>query len=206
MPLRVTLILTLVLVGTPALAQTAVITGGGTAPGAPVVLLPKSGIGSGVPDPGSPIAASPPDLEASLPAPMVAPVLEPTGEAPVLLTPSPGEAPAPARSVPPQPRSDQRPEPGPRILILSGSPLQGTADRPSVLVVPRALASAGERRALSARALERGEPVLQGTVEAPRVIALAPLARDGVQLVQGGQFGGRAGAAVRPQIVELPAE
>ncbi len=205
MPLRVTLILTLILAAAPALAQTAVITGGGTAPGGPVMLLPKSGIGSGVPDPGSPIAPPPPDLEASLPAPVVAPVLDPTGDGPALLTPSPGEAEAPARSLLPQPRSDLPSEPGLRILILSGSPLQGTADRPSVLVVPRALAAAGERRGLSARTLKRGQPVLQGTVEAPRVIALAPLARAGVQLVQGSQLGGRAGSAVRPQIVELPA-
>ena len=97
---------------------------------------------------------------------------------------------------------------GAQVIILSGSVFQGTTDRPNVVVAPRGLAARGDARGLSAQTLRRGQPVLQGTVEAPRVIALAPAAGD-VLLVQGSQVP-RATAAVRggirAQIVELPAQ
>jgi hypothetical protein len=97
---------------------------------------------------------------------------------------------------------------GAQVIILSGSVFQGTTDRPNVVVVPRGLAARGDARGLSAQTLRRGQPVLQGTVEAPRVIALAPAAGD-VLVVQGSQVP-RGTASVRgeirAQIVELPVQ
>jgi hypothetical protein len=89
------------------------------------------------------------------------------------------------------------------VIILSGSVFQGTTDRPNVVVAPR-----GDVRGLSAQTLRRGQPVLQGTVEAPRVIALAPAAGN-VLVVQGSQVprGTAAGRGeIRAQIVELPVQ
>jgi hypothetical protein len=96
---------------------------------------------------------------------------------------------------------------GAQVLILSGSVFQGTTDRPNVVVVPTGFASAGQGRGLTQQTLRRGQPVLQGTVEAPRVIALAP-APGNVLVVQGSQTGTAANGTgqIRAQIVELPAE
>ena len=102
----------------------------------------------------------------------------------------------------------QRDRTGAQVIILSGSVFQGTTDRPNVVVAPRGLTARGDARGLSAQTLRRGQPVLQGTVEAPRVIALAPAAGN-VLVVQGGQVP-RATASgrgeIRAQIVELPAQ
>jgi hypothetical protein len=98
---------------------------------------------------------------------------------------------------------------GAQVIVLSGSVFQGTTDSPNVVVVPTRRGAAGQARGLTARSLSRGQPVLQGTVEAPRVIALA--ASPGtVLVVQGSQFGsveaGTGAGPIRAQIVELPAE
>ena len=95
-----------------------------------------------------------------------------------------------------------------QVIILSGSVFQGTTDRPNVVVVPTGQGTTGQARGLTAQALQRGQPVLQGTVEAPRVIALAP-SPGNVLVVQGSQFantGANGTGQIRAQIVELPAE
>jgi hypothetical protein len=98
---------------------------------------------------------------------------------------------------------------GAQVIVLSGSVFQGTTDSPNVVVVPTRRSASGQARGLAARSLSRGQPVLQGTVEAPRVIALAA-SPGNVLVVQGSQFGsaegGAAGGQIRAQIVELPAE
>jgi hypothetical protein len=96
---------------------------------------------------------------------------------------------------------------GAQVLILSGSVFQGTTDRPNVVVSPTGFAAARQGRGLTQQTLRRGQPVLQGTVEAPRVIALAP-APGNVLVVQGSQTGVTSNGTgqVRAQIVELPAE
>jgi hypothetical protein len=97
---------------------------------------------------------------------------------------------------------------GAQVIILSGSVFQGTTDRPNVVVAPRGLTARGDLRGLSTQTLRSGQPVLRGTVEAPRVIAFAP-APGNVLVVQGSQLpGGTAAgqAEIRAQIVELPAE
>jgi hypothetical protein len=95
---------------------------------------------------------------------------------------------------------------GAQVLILSGSVFQGTTDRP-VVVAPSGFASVSQGRGLTQQMLRRGQPALQGTVEAPRVIALAP-APGNVLVVQGSQTGATANGTgqIRAQIVELPAE
>jgi hypothetical protein len=102
----------------------------------------------------------------------------------------------------------QQNQAGAQVIILSGSVFQGTADRPNVVVVPTGRGTAGQARGLTAQTLRRGQPVLQGTVEAPRVIALAP-SPGNVLVVQGSQFastGANETGQIRAQIVELPAE
>jgi hypothetical protein len=102
----------------------------------------------------------------------------------------------------------QQVQSGAQVIVLSGSLFQGTTDRPNVVVVPtgRAVAN-GQARGLTAQRLQPGQAVLQGTTEAPRVIALVP-SPGNVLVVQGGQ--GSAATAgdgtIRAQIVELPAE
>jgi hypothetical protein len=102
----------------------------------------------------------------------------------------------------------QQNQAGAQVIILSGSVFQGTTDRPNVVVAPTGQGTAGQARGLTAQTLQQGQPVLQGTVEAPRVIALAP-APGNVLVVQGSQFADTAATGtgqIRAQIVELPAE
>jgi hypothetical protein len=94
---------------------------------------------------------------------------------------------------------------GAQVIILSGSVFQGTTDRPNVVVVPTGQGRTGQARGLTAQSVQRGEQVLQGTVEAPRVIALAP-SPGNILVVQGSQLGTSGAGQVRAQIVELPAE
>jgi hypothetical protein len=97
---------------------------------------------------------------------------------------------------------------GAQVIVLSGSVFQGTTDSPNVVVVPASRSASSQSRGLIAQNLGRGQPVLQGTVDAPRVIALAP-APGNVLVVQGSQIAdaGAAGTGqIRAQIVELPAE
>jgi hypothetical protein len=98
---------------------------------------------------------------------------------------------------------------GAQVIVLSGSVFQGTTDSPNVVVVPTRQGVSGQARGLTARNLSRGQPVLQGTVETPRVIALAA-SPGNVLVVQGSQLGsvegGTGAGQVRAQIVELPAE
>jgi hypothetical protein len=103
---------------------------------------------------------------------------------------------------------NQQGQAGAQVVILSGSLFQGTTDRPNVVVVPTGRTVAGgQTGGLTAQRLQRGQAVLQGTLEAPRVIALVP-SPGNVLVVQGSQ--GSATAAgdgtIRAQIVELPAE
>jgi hypothetical protein len=99
---------------------------------------------------------------------------------------------------------------GAQVIVLSGSVFQGTTNSPNVVVVPTRQGVSGQARGgLTARSLSRGQPVLQGTVEAPRVIALAA-SPGNVLVVQGSLLGsvegGTGAGQVRAQIVELPAE
>ena len=95
---------------------------------------------------------------------------------------------------------------GAQVIILSGTVFQGTTDRPNVVVAPRGLTARGDLRGLSSQTFRRGQPVLEGTLEAPRVIALAP-APGNVLVVQGSQISpGTEAGQIRAQIVELPAQ
>ena len=102
----------------------------------------------------------------------------------------------------------QQSQAGAQVLILSGSLFQGTTDRPNVVVIPTGqTGAAGQAGGLNAQRLQPGQAVLQGTLEAPRVIALVP-SPGNVLVVQGSQGSAIAGGdgTIRAQIVELPAE
>lgn len=105
----------------------------------------------------------------------------------------------------------QSPQAGPQILVLSGSVFRGTLDQPNVISARPGLTSTSRPRGISARRLAEGQPVLQGTTSAPRVIALTPApGTDEVLVFQNDQTAetgvDATGAQVGAQIVEVPSQ
>jgi len=97
---------------------------------------------------------------------------------------------------------------GGQIVVLSGSVFQGTTSQPNVIATNANLNTRNRVRGLSARNLLRGQSVLQGTTQAPQVIAFTP-APGNVLVLQGSGLsssGANTGAGqVRAQVVEVPA-
>ena len=97
---------------------------------------------------------------------------------------------------------------GGQIVVLSGSVFQGTTSQPNVIATNANLIARNRIRGLSARNLVRGQSVLQGTTQAPQVIAFTP-APGNVLVLQGSGLsssGVNTGAGqVRAQVVEVPA-
>jgi len=97
---------------------------------------------------------------------------------------------------------------GGQIVVLSGSVFQGTTSQPNVIATNANLNTRNRVRGLSARNLIRGQSVLQGTTQAPQVIAFTP-APGNVLVLQGSGLsssGVNTGAGqVRAQVVEVPA-
>ncbi len=97
---------------------------------------------------------------------------------------------------------------GGQIVVLSGSVFQGTTSQPNVIATNANLNTRNRVRGLSARNLLRGQSVLQGTTQAPQVIAFTP-APGNVLVLQGSGLsssGVNTGAGqVRAQVVEVPA-
>jgi hypothetical protein len=97
---------------------------------------------------------------------------------------------------------------GGQIVVLSGSVFQGTTSQPNVIATNANLNTRNRVRGLSARNLVRGQSVLQGTTQAPQVIAFTP-APGNVLVLQGSGLsssGVNTGTGqVRAQVVEVPA-
>ena len=97
---------------------------------------------------------------------------------------------------------------GGQIVVLSGSVFQGTTSQPNVIATNANLNTRNRVRGLSARNLIRGQSVLQGTTQAPQVIAFTP-APGNVLVLQGSGLsssGVNTGTGqVRAQVVEVPA-
>jgi len=97
---------------------------------------------------------------------------------------------------------------GGQIVVLSGSVFQGTTSQPNVIATNANLIARNRIRGLSARNLVRGQSVLQGTTQAPQVIAFTP-APGNVLVLQGSGLstnGVNTGTGqVRAQVVEVPA-
>jgi len=97
---------------------------------------------------------------------------------------------------------------GGQIVVLSGSLFQGTTSQPNVIATNANLNARNRIRGLSTRNLSRGQSVLQGTTQAPQVIAFTP-APGNVLVLQGSgssASGVNSGTGqVRAQVVEVPA-
>ena len=92
-----------------------------------------------------------------------------------------------------------------KILVVT---FTNAATEPNVVATSTVLTNRNRIRGLSSRSLTQGQPVLQGTTEAPRVIAFTP-APGNVLVVQGSGISNNGlnigTGQVRAQIVEVPA-